>query len=492
MRIVALVGATIPDGWRADPRFEVLEVPLLELERALAEPCELVLVPSQSADLVRRIRMRARTTVLTTDGHDPGAKETVDLSPEHDPIHAEAQQRKSELVLGMAQLAAGVAHEVNNPAAYVAANLQVLREVVDAVSILALAPQPPKVELERLLGEAREIISENLQGMSRISSIVRNLMDFSQLDQDRVEAVQINEVVNAACSIVYNQVRHRARLIKALGDVPVIAADRGRLTQVMVNLLMNSAEAIEEGAAGHHFVEIRTELAGDQIVISVIDSGPGIPKEVQHLVFEPFFTTKSGPKNVGLGLPVCVDIVRHHRGDLRMVTQVDRGTRFDVLLPLHTGLAAEVPLRAKPVDEDKAEVPRGARVLLIDDETLLLKAYRRMLADSCEVVTAAGGEEALELLRYDPNFDAVICDLMMPHVDGPMIYEELARTAPDLIPRIIFCSGGAFTPRARTFAGTVANQLLEKPVGANALKAAIARITKKAAQSRTTAGLLDS
>jgi two-component system NtrC family sensor kinase len=141
-----------------------------------------------------------------------------------------------------------------------------------------------------------------------------------------------------------------------------------------------------------------------------------------------------------------------------------RGSRFDVVLPMENGLRAE-SVSPRSIGEESAVVPEGARVLLIDDETMILKAYARMLGDTCDVVTVAGGREALELLRFDRNFDVVICDLMMPYVDGPMIYDEIRRNVPDLLPRMIFCSGGAFTARVRSFAGALGEQaLLEKPV----------------------------
>jgi CheY-like chemotaxis protein len=116
---------------------------------------------------------------------------------------------------------------------------------------------------------------------------------------------------------------------------------------------------------------------------------------------------------------------------------------------------------------------KRSRVLLIDDETMILNAYRRMLADCCEVVTASGGQEAIDLLRLDARFDVIICDLMMPHVDGLMVYDQLKQLAPELVPRTIFCSGGADVPRTGIFGTRIGVLLLEKPIDAHVLKAAI-------------------
>jgi two-component system, NtrC family, sensor kinase len=373
--------------------------------------------------------------------------ETVDLTIDQHEEDAEAL-RKANLVHAIAQLAAGLAHEINNPAAYMAANLQILKGILERIS-----------GHDAQLEEARRIIAENCHGIGRITGAVKNLLAVSQIERGRFEEVNLNEVVNSACSIAYNQLRHRAQLIKSLGNVPNIVADRGKLTQVLLNLLMTAVDGMEDGPADLQFVEVRTERIGTDVVVSVTDS------------------TRAGPRSIGIGLAVCVDILRQHNGDLRVMSD-GRGSRFDVVLPMENGLRGEV-VSPRPAREESALVPEGARVLLIDDETMILKAYARMLGDTCDVVTVAGGREALELLRFDRNFDVVICDLMMPYVDGPMIYDEIRRNVPDLLPRMIFCSGGAFTARVRSFAGALGEQtLLEKPVPPDVLKAAIARVTR--------------
>jgi two-component system, cell cycle sensor histidine kinase and response regulator CckA len=391
-------------------------------------------------------------------------------------------------------LAAGVAHEINNPSAFVMANLSVLREHLtklqrfdralrdqaelerNTVGASALSQLIDRHDVDAILADAQDIVRENLEGMRRIASIVRDLRTFSRIEREEVELLSVNEVVNAACNIAYNQLRHRAQLVKDLGNVPQIAADRGKLTQVVVNLLMNAAQAITEGSAESHQIRVHTGFDRERVIISVIDTGVGIPEEIQDRIFEPFFTTKPRELGSGLGLSLCAEIVRQHSGWIQLTSTVGKGSRFDVILPSDTGL---VPNRAPPVlNEDLPVVTvRSRRILIVDDEAYVLRAFRRTLAPPNDVVVAEGGGQAMDILKLDVEFDAIICDLMMPQIDGVMLYDFISDHAPALVDRIIFCSGGAFTERAKDFVSSVGNIILEKPVSAEDLRQAINAVT---------------
>ena len=207
------------------------------------------------------------------------------------------------------------------------------------------------------------------------------------------------------------------------------------------------------------------------------EPGSGIPEEIQKRIFEPFCTTMKEERGTGLGLALCNDIVRQHGGEIRLTSTVGVGPCFEVVLPEETGLE---PKKREDSEKPAARAEnRAARVLLIDDETLLLKAYRRMLSPPHEVIVESRGQDALDRLRNDENFDVILCDLMMPKVDGPMIYEALAHFAPHLRERVIFCSGGAFTARTKTFIASVPNVVLEKPVSMQALRSAVADAARR-------------
>jgi CheY-like chemotaxis protein len=207
------------------------------------------------------------------------------------------------------------------------------------------------------------------------------------------------------------------------------------------------------------------------IQVTIADTGCGMPDSVRSRIFEPFFTTKSREQGTGLGLTLCADIVRRHSGEIRVKSEPGKGSVFEVVLPSDTGLV----FSERPEPRSDAPAPsQRARVLVIDDEEILLKAYRRMLAAKHDVVVVRGGADALELLRRDANFDVVLCDLMMPDVDGKSVYEALSLLSPGLARRLIFCSGGAYSSRLGDFVAALPNVTLDKPFTADALAQAVA------------------
>lgn len=401
----------------------------------------------------------------------------------------EQQLLHSERLVAVGQLAAGVAHEVNNPAAFVTANLCMLGEHINQVSdVFAEMEQLHGLSftavgsghgIHSILADAKDIVRENLEGMGRISSILRDLKNFSRIEQESVETVHVNEIVNASCNLVHNQIRHRAQLIKELGDVPTINADRNKLTQVLMNLLMNAAQAIPEGKTDA-IVKIRSRVVGDRIELDVVDSGVGIPDDVQKKIFEPFYTTKSRDKGTGLGLALCADIVRQHGGSIEVASELGRGSRFTVSVPRDTGL---IPGEHIVPVELTATVDSGrtGRILVVDDEMMLLKAYKRSLGRRHDVVLAHGGEEALAILAEDDAFDVIICDLMMPGIDGIRVFHSTVERTPGLRSRFIFCSGGAFTPRTREFCGQIDLPVHEKPLTPADIESAIQDVMNRCA-----------
>ena len=440
--------------------------------------------------------------------HDDGQRVTVRARPftwnrrparwlELTAVHSdgdEATRRARRLhvdrLAAVGQMAAGVAHEVNNPVAYISANTNTISDRVDRLetvfrklrNVVAEVPEVArsfdsvmdKLDVQESLRELREITKENLEGAGRISAIVRDLKNFSRIEPDQVEVVSVNQIVNEACMLVAHQIRFKAELVKKLGEVPRLPIARQKLCQVVTNLLMNAAQAIPEGDQKGHRIQVKTWAESDRIIISVADTGCGIPDRLKKRIFEPFVTTKEKDGGTGLGLSLCADIVRQHGGDIRLYSKLGQGSQFEVVLPLQTGLTPkEATQDTRPV-EPRAKT--RARILLVDDEMMLLRAFQRLLGPHHDVTTASGGSEAIKVLQADQGFDVVICDLMMPDVDGPMLHAEIQRRWPALEHRMIFCSGGAFSPRVRTFADQVRERCIEKPVTLQQLTVAIERI----------------
>lgn len=372
----------------------------------------------------------------------------------------------AERLAAIGQLAAGVAHEINNPAAYVVANLTAMLRATEAA---ASAPFG-----HRELREMKEMLRENLEGMQRIRSITSDLRNFARIDSNEVVEVSLNECVETACKIAFNEIRHRAHLLKELGDVPKIAASPGKLSQVLTNLLVNAAQAIPEGSAEKHRILVETGATDESVWVQVSDNGNGVPEDVLDKIFDPFFTTKERAQGTGLGLALCADIVRQHGGEIAASNLKTGGACFRVEFPSDTQLQPTV--RPPSASAELQRSQERLRLLFIDDEPLVLRSIKRMLSEH-EVTTANDALEALEILKHDAVVDVIFCDLMMPRMDGPAFYEALEKARPDLVSRVVFLSGGAFTPRAKKFLEQSTRPLLEKPLTLEAFEQFACNIT---------------
>jgi CheY-like chemotaxis protein len=201
------------------------------------------------------------------------------------------------------------------------------------------------------------------------------------------------------------------------------------------------------------------------VAVEITDNGAGIDPLLVDRVFDPFFTTKRGV-GVGLGLPICHSIITGLGGEIKVESQIGRGTAFRVVLPAEAALPS--PQRRAP-PAPKIEGSRRLRVLVVDDELPLASMLSRVLSDEHDVEVTTHAKEALALLQSRP-FDVVLCDLLMPVMSGMDLYRELKLQRPGLAARVVFMTGGAFTPRAAEFLASVPNPCVEKPFDLNAVR----------------------
>lgn len=366
-----------------------------------------------------------------------------------------AQLLLAERMSSVGTLAAGVAHEVNNPLSYV------LMSVGQARAGLR---QGGAVE------ELDEILREAEQGAERVRAIVRDLRTFSRVDDAETTPVDLNAALDFAVKMTANEVRHRARFERATPPtLPRVVANEARLAQVFVNLLVNAAQAIPEGAAAENVVRVRawTPSPGE-VIVEVSDTGGGIPAEVMGRIFDPFFTTKAVGVGMGLGLSICHASVRSFGGEITARSDPSGGATFRLRL-----LAAPSTVAA-PAPASPRAAPRRptARILVVDDEPALLRSLARQLRHFGEVATAADGAAALGRLETE-RFDAVLCDLMMPEMTGMELYARVCETLPDRAGRFIFMTGGAFTPASQAFAEATERPMLDKPLDLPRLERAL-------------------
>ncbi len=359
----------------------------------------------------------------------------------------------TDRMTSLGTLAAGVAHEINNPLSFVIANASVLDESLSGMK--ASVGEEKHAELKQIVSDLRD-------GAERVRRIVRDLKMFSRPDDDTSDAVDVRKVMESTVSMAWNEIRHRARLVKDYGDVPMVEANDGQLGQVFLNLLVNAAHAIAEGNVEKNEIRITTSTDGEgRVVVEVRDTGAGISESVLPHIFDPFFTTKPVGMGTGLGLSVCHGIVARLGGDITVESRVGAGTTFRVRLRP----AAE---RRKSVPPQSEVTPRAThrdRILIVDDEVMLGTSLRRILSRRhYDVTVCTGGREALELLAKPSDFQIILCDMMMPDVSGMDLYAALLKTAPDLARRMVFMTGAVFTPRAKEFLDEVANHRVDKPI----------------------------
>jgi signal transduction histidine kinase/ActR/RegA family two-component response regulator len=370
----------------------------------------------------------------------------------------EVRRLQSEKLASIGMLAAGVAHEINNPASFVLANLEALADLLQDDK----AKPDPKGALNPKSGdfrfEAMNIVQESKEGMARIHRIVRDLRAFSRLDEDATLLTDVNAAVDSSLSMLRSELRYRAQVERDLRATRRVRASAARLGQVFLNLIMNAAHALAAGNPKRNRLYVRSYDDGERVVIEVEDNGPGIPTEVMPRIFESFFTTKPPGVGTGLGLPISRDIVSSAGGELTVESVPGRGALFRVRLP---AVATGVIVRPKTLPSHKAVQRR--RLLAVDDEALLLKAYRRMLISHHDVETTLGAKEALRLFGQDRAFDAVLCDLQMPEMSGSELYETVRQRWPELAQRFIFITGGACSQEARRFLESPGVACIHKP-----------------------------
>ena len=372
-----------------------------------------------------------------------------------------------ERLAAVGRLASGVAHEINNPAAFISANLETSQRLVRSLEE-RLGPFDPA------LLTLRECIEESAIGIERVASIVQDLRTFARPNREDVELVRLEDVLETCRSVMAGQFRQDIRLEVVLDPTPEIAAHRGKLVAVVSNLLMNAIAAIQSSPTGRGTVRVETASNAGEVILAVTDTGEGIPEALHDRVFEPFFTTK-GRQGTGLGLSLSLEVAKAHRGYLELESEVGRGTRVTLRLPRDTGLRAPVTRLVTEAPED-----RPAVVLVVDDEPLVLKSVERLLGRDYEVLCASGAQEAQAIVSHASYVDVLLCDLGMPETDGTQLYEQLCERDPSWAERILFFTGGAVTSRIRSFLRDHAVPVIRKPARRRELESAIRRITHRA------------
>lgn len=373
---------------------------------------------------------------------------------------AQVALHDAEKLAALGQFSTGVAHEVNNPAAVVSANLRYLDESMDQGG---------------LPSDARDCIRESITAVDRITGIVRQLLDAGRLAANKIplEAVAVAACAREAATMA----RARTPEHVALGlmvDEELYALGQERiLVQVLSNLVVNGAQAIPEGRRGR--VSIRADRpTGGRVRIVVEDDGVGMSEEVLRRIFEPFFSTKPLGVGTGLGLAVSRGLTLSMGGSLRIESAAGKGTR--AIIELDEAAAPQAD--GEPVEP---QAPAGERrtLLLLDDDAAVLRALTRVLEPHYRVFPAGSVEEALALADLRRP-DLLLCDVMMPDGGGEALYHALNEHFPSLAERMIFLTGGADQETLESFIAHQPQPVLQKPLDL----AALAKVAERLAPSK--------
>ncbi|MGH7329618.1 MAG: hybrid sensor histidine kinase/response regulator, partial [Polyangiaceae bacterium] len=356
-----------------------------------------------------------------------------------DRVRLRAKLAHTDRLASLGMMATGVAHEINNPLAFVGLAAEMLQRRVGA-------------DEEQLLQTVRG-------GIDRIASIVRDLRDFGRYDDEEpAGVVDLAQAIDAAERLVSHELRPRARLTKEYSELPAVVGVARRLEQVFVNLFLNAAVAVESRQEGT--IAVSAQSIGENVVVSVRDNGVGIAPAELEAIFEPFVTTRANRGGTGLGLSICRDIVGRSGGSIVARSTQGEGTTMELTL---------VRAKPRPAAATIAKPPPEARpfasmsVLVIDYEPLLLAGLVSELSGCARVEGETSSERALRRLQDGDAFDAIVCDVMMPGLTGPELHERIARDKPALASRFVFMTGGAYATSAREYLSRVPNARLTKP-----------------------------
>ena len=352
------------------------------------------------------------------------------------------QLARSEHMASLGLMAAGVAHEINNPLSYILSNLSFAAE-------------------RAIDHESRHALREALEGAGRVRDIVRDLKTLSRMDvEEDLKPVDIRNAVDAALKLAFDDVRHRARVQRHFNEIPRVLGNETRLVQVMLNLVTNAAQSIIPGSPDDNQITVEVRLAETEgeVEIIVTDTGAGISEDHLPKVFEPFFTTKPAGEGTGLGLSICHRLIHAMGGRILVTSEEGRGSRFSVFL----AIAPDTPEGDVAPTELALGPHRRLRLLIVDDEVLVARAVRRVFDKEFRVEIALDGEAALEKLRKT-DFDVVLCDVMMPGTSGLDVYRQVRAENEPLARRFVFATGGLFSQELSDSVKRLSNMIVEKP-----------------------------
>lgn len=375
----------------------------------------------------------------------------------------------AERLASVATMAAGMAHEINNPLAAAVGNIEFASSRLEEITELA-EHGADSASLAQGLREAKEALADAQAAGARVRRIVRDLKKFARLDHVTNEIVDLPDIIHSAIEVTHHLSESRIRVNTQLGTTPLVEAGEGQLVQVISNLLANAMQASAANAGREVWITTSTDELG-RALIDVKDEGSGIRPENISRIFEPFFTTKPAGDGLGLGLSICQNLVTAFGGEIAVTSRFGHGATFRVTLP-----AAKEPEKRAALASIAPEAPRRARVLVIDDEEIVARVISRLLSKAHDVHSETDAHEALARLAQGEQYDVIFCDLTMPGLSGMEVHNAVMLANPELAKRIVFLTGGVQSERLSEFLQHCPNIIVSKPFSSAGLLTAIATL----------------
>lgn len=376
-----------------------------------------------------------------------------------------ARVSEFQRLISLGSLIGGIAHEINDPLAFVEGNLDLLQQ-----QLVALAgPQGGSVPFA--VANALRALERVKVGTERIASVVQCVSLFAAADPACIEQLDIHQVLESSMQVAAGEIRHSAALERSYESAPHVRGNPAKLGQVFLNLLLNAVSAIRESEERDHVIRVSTRVdarpeASEQnvepawVVITVSDTASPRSAAFADSLFDPLASVASGRMGLLFGLAISREVVESMGGSIEVTHPGARGATFSVRLPSCTPVSYPAPLpRVSPV------VPRAhkrASLVAVDDDPLMCEVLATILCDEYDVATFTSPRAALASMLQG-KFDLILCDVMMPDLNGIELYDRLVSERPELANRFIFITGGAFTERARVFLRRADRPIVKKP-----------------------------